>query len=248
MLSVLDAKVNNLPATPYFPPDLPESFESLVLPVDKPSGWSSFDVVRKLRRLLRVKKIGHAGTLDPMATGLLICLVGKATRQMEHFMHLPKEYVGTMRLGQSTDTYDAEGTVVAERPWQHVDLHAVRAAAEGFVGEITQRTPMYSAVKVGGERLYRKARRGEDVERPMRQVTVYAFDVTGQNGPDVDFRVACSRGTYIRSLASDLGEVLGCGAHLVMLRRTAIGETRVEDAWTIEMLEAARARQTGEGA
>jgi tRNA pseudouridine55 synthase len=243
--SVRVAKVIDPPGTPSLPPDLPESFESVVLPVDKPHGWSSFDVVRKLRRLLGVKKIGHAGTLDPMATGLLICLVGRATRQMEHFMHQPKEYTGTLRLGQTTDSYDAEGTIVSERAWEHVGLEDVRAAGERFVGEIEQRTPMFSAVKVGGERLYRKARRGETIERPTRRVTVYALEITDRRGRDVDFRVSCSRGTYIRALASDMGEILGCGAHLVALRRTAIGDTRVEEAWTIEALESARTRQSG---
>ncbi|RMF63917.1 MAG: tRNA pseudouridine(55) synthase TruB [Bacteroidetes bacterium] len=223
----------------YAPPRLPASFERAVLPVDKPRGWTSFDVIRKLRRLLRVRKIGHAGTLDPMATGLLICLVGRATKRMETFMGLPKTYEGVLRLGEVTPSYDAETEVTGRRPWQHLreaDLEAVR---QRFVGEVVQLPPMYSAVKVGGERLYRKARRGEDVERPARTVQIHAFELTGWEGPDVSFRVVCSKGTYIRTLAHDVGQALGCGAHLVALRRTAIGPYTVEAAWTLPALEEA---------
>lgn len=239
------ASVNSRVSEPHFPPDLPSTLEAVVLPIDKPIGWSSFDVIRKLRRVLGVRKIGHAGTLDPMATGLLICLVGRATKQMEHFMHQPKRYSGTMRLGISTDTYDAEGSVVQERPWEHVSRPDLETARTAFIGDITQQTPLFSAVKVGGERLYKKARRGETVERPLREVTVHSFEITNdfpQSGPDVDFEVACSRGTYIRALAHDLGEQLGCGAHLIRLRREAIGAVEVEHAWTISALEDARRR------
>ena len=226
-------------------PNLPEGFERAVLLVDKPRGWTSFDVIRKLRGLLsraagvRVRKIGHAGTLDPMATGLLICLVGRATKQMEAFMGLPKTYEGTLRLGEVTPSYDTETDVSERRAWEHLTPSNLEAARQAFLGPITQRAPMYSAVKVGGERLYKKARRGEEVERPPRPVRIDAFDVTGWEGSDVSFDVQCSKGTYIRSLAHDFGQRLGVGAHLVALRRTAIGPYPVDEAWTIEQLAAA---------
>lgn len=217
-------------------PDVPRQLENLVLLVDKPPAWSSFDVIRRLRRTLGVRKIGHAGTLDPMATGLLICLVGKATKQMEAFMGLPKEYEGVLRLGETTASYDAETPVEEVRPWEHVTAEALERARTALTGSLQQLPPMYSAVKVGGERLYRKARRGEEIERPARTVEIYSFELTGRQGPDCSFRVACSKGTYIRTLAHDFGALLGTGAHLVALRRTAIGPYRVERAWTVEAL------------
>lgn len=225
---------------PYRQPDLPASFEGVALLMDKPKGWSSFDVIRALRRLLDIKKIGHAGTLDPMATGLLIVLVGRrATKQMQRFMDLPKTYEGTLRLGEVTPSYDAETDVTERHPWEHITEADLEQVAEPFTGTITQRPPMYSAVKVKGERLYKKARRGETVERPPRVVTIDRLSWTGRDGPDVSFRVECSKGTYIRSLAHDIGQELGCGAHLVALRRTAIGPYRVDRAWTPEALEEA---------
>jgi tRNA pseudouridine55 synthase len=221
-------------------PDLPENFERAVLPVDKPHGWSSFDVIRKLRRVLGTRKIGHAGTLDPMATGLLIVLVGRATKLMEQFMLLPKTYEGTLRLGESTPTYDAESEVVIRRETGHIEDYEIEAARRRFLGDIEQRAPAYSALKVGGERLYKKVRRGEDVEPPVRLVRIDEFELTSKNGADISFRVTCSKGTYIRSLAHDFGEALGVGAHLFSLRRLAIGPYRVEDAWSLERLEGAR--------
>lgn len=218
-------------------PHVPGSFDRVVLLMDKPKGWSSFDVIRKLRRVIGVKKIGHAGTLDPMATGLLICLVGRATKLMEFFMRLPKEYTGTLRLGETTASYDAESDVVESKPWQHITDDELDAARQLFLGEIEQIPPMYSAIKVGGERLYKKARRGEQVVRAPRRVHIDTFEWTGRQGADVSFRVECSKGTYIRSLAHDVGQRLDVGAHLVELRRTAIGSHRVEKAWTIETLE-----------
>lgn len=214
--------------------------------MDKPRGWSSFDVIRRLRPLLQTRKIGHAGTLDPMATGLLICLVGRATKMMEAFMGLDKVYVGTLRLGETTPSYDAETDVAERRDAAGIteaDLEAVRPA---FVGDIIQQAPMYSAVKVGGERLYKKARRGEEVPRPPRHVRIDELVWTGREGPDVSFRVRCSKGTYIRSLAHDVGQALGVGAHLVALRRTAIGPYSVEAAWTPEQLAAAMSARSRE--
>lgn len=218
-------------------PEVPSSFSRVVLPMDKAKGWTSFDVVRWLRYRVPVKKVGHAGTLDPMATGLLLCMVGRATKAQRHFMELEKEYTGTLRLGEVTPSFDADTEVVERSEWQHVADRDLDEARQQFMGAIVQRAPMYSAVKVEGERLYKKARRGEKVERPPRHVSVYDFELTGRDGQDVDFLVRCSRGTYVRSLAHDLGQVVGCGAHLVALRRTAIGPFRVENAWTTDELE-----------
>ncbi len=220
-------------------PDLPAQFGATVLSIDKPKGWSSFRVVKKLRWLTKVKKIGHAGTLDPMATGLLICLIGKATKSMESFMHLPKVYEGTIRLGEKTPSYDAETEVTERADVNHLTEEAILEACKAFTGEIEQLPPMYSALKVGGERLYKKARRGETIERKARQVTVSRFDLTDFSGGDVSFCIACSKGTYIRSIAHDLGEHLGVGGHLVSLRRTAIGDITVDMAWPIDKLEEA---------
>ncbi len=206
--------------------------------VDKPKGGTSFDVVRAVRRRVEARKVGHAGTLDPMATGLLIVLVGRgATKQQRHFMNMTKAYEGTLRLGETTPSFDAETAVSERRDAAHVTDAMLEEARAAFVGAITQQAPLYSAVKVGGERLYKKARRGETAPRPPRQVTVYTFELAGRDGPDVDFRVTCSKGTYIRALAHDLGQALEVGAHLTRLRRTAIGPCRVEDAWPLHVLE-----------
>ncbi|MDT0633083.1 tRNA pseudouridine(55) synthase TruB [Rubrivirga sp. S365] len=217
-------------------------FEAGALLVDKPPRITSFGVVKKVRWALGVKKVGHAGTLDPLATGLLILLVGReATRQQDRFMGLPKVYTGTLRLGQTTPSYDADTPVEAEADAQHVTDADLDAARLPLVGEIMQRPPVYSAIKKGGERLYKKARRGETVEIEARPTTVTAFDLVARRGDDVDFRVECSKGTYVRSLAHDLGQALGVGAHLVALRREAIGPFRVDEAFALDALvEAAR--------
>lgn len=220
-------------------PTAPSDLDRVVLPIDKPKGMSSFGVIRQLRRILGVRKIGHAGTLDPMATGLLICLVGRATKMMTRFMELPKEYEGVMRLGQTTPSYDAETEVDAECPVGEIGRDRIDAVLLQFVGEIEQFAPMYSAVKVGGERLYKKARRGEVVERKPRHAVIYEFDVSKPAGDDLPFRVRCSKGTYIRTLAHDFGQALGCGAHLVALRRTAIGPIAVDRAWQLDDLQLA---------
>ena len=212
--------------------------------VDKPKAITSFGVVKKVRWALGEKKVGHAGTLDPMATGLLIVLLGReATRQQDRFMGLPKVYTGTVRLGQTTASYDAETDVEAAADATAVTRADVEAAIEAFVGEIQQVPPVYSAIKRGGERLYKKARRGDAVEIEPRPTTVYAFDVRDhRSGPgvtvDVDVRVECSKGTYIRSLAHDLGAALGVGGHLVALRREAIGPFRVAEAFALADLVA----------
>lgn len=217
-------------------PELPLSWESAVLPVDKPTGVSSFGVIRRLRRLIGVRKIGHAGTLDPLATGLLIMLVGRATRRMEEYMGLDKQYVGTIRLGETTPSFDSDTAVEHRVDAAHVTDRDLEDATRPFIGTVTQQTPIYSAVKVGGERLYKKARRGEAATPPPRIVTISRFEITGRRGNDVDFVVDCSKGTYVRSIAHEFGAALGVGGHLVALRRTAIGPVRVEQAWTLEAL------------
>ncbi len=217
---------------------VPENTTEAVLLVDKPAGCTSFDVIRMLRRILGVRKIGHAGTLDPMATGLLICLVGRATKRMQDFMNLPKEYQGTMRMGETTPSYDAETQPNRIVAWHHIADQDLEKVRHRFLGRIEQLPPMYSARKVKGERLYRKARRGETVDRPKNRVRVYRLDITDRNGSDISFSLACSKGTYVRTIAHDFGNALGVGAHLISLRRTAIGPHRVQEAWELPHLEA----------
>jgi tRNA pseudouridine55 synthase len=208
--------------------------------IDKPRGPTSFDIVERVRAASGVQKVGHAGTLDPMATGLLIVLVARpATRLQEAFMHLSKAYEGTMRLGERTPSHDAETEVTERADVSGLTRADLEAARERFTGELEQVPPMYSAVKVDGERLYKKARRGETVERPPRQVQVDAFELLDWSPPELRFRVSCSKGTYVRSLARDLGEALGVGAHLSALRRTQIGPYAAASAWSLPALEQA---------
>ena len=202
--------------------------DGLVL-VDKPAGVTSHDVVDAVRRALGTRRVGHAGTLDPMATGLLIVGVGRATRLLRYFGDLRKTYQGTARLGEETDTLDAEGVVV-RRSVVTVSRSDMERAFAALVGDSMQRPPAYSAVKVSGRKLYQAARAGEVVEAAARPIHVSAFDVRSVDGPDVEFTVTCSGGTYVRVLVADAGAALGCGAHLRALRRTAIGPYRVEDA------------------
>ncbi|PEN15394.1 tRNA pseudouridine(55) synthase TruB [Longibacter salinarum] len=222
----------------FVPPNLPEDIAAgAVLPIDKPANSTSFDIVREVRSLADLKKVGHAGTLDPLATGLLIVLVARpATRLQDAFMYLRKTYTGTMRLGETTPSHDSETAVTESVDTSHLSEAEIRDALEAFVGEIEQVPPMYSAVKIGGEKLYKKARRGEQVERPPRPVTIYDACITDIRGSEVDFKIDCSKGTYVRSLARDVGAELGVGAHLTALRRTAIGDYRVEDAWSLDQL------------
>lgn len=197
--------------------------------VDKPGGMTSHDVVDAVRRALGTRRVGHAGTLDPMATGLLLVGAGRATRLLRYFGDLPKSYEGKARLGIETDTLDAEGSVVrsAEVDVSREDLDRAFAARTGVSA---QRPPAYSAVKVGGRKLYDAARAGEALEAPPRRIRVDALEVRSFDGVDVDFAVTCSGGTYVRTLLADVGADLGCGAHLTRLRRTAIGPYRVEEA------------------
>ncbi|MBT9391581.1 tRNA pseudouridine(55) synthase TruB [Hymenobacter sp. NST-14] len=209
-----------------------------VLLLDKPLTWSSFDVVRKVKNALRIRKIGHAGTLDPLATGLLILCTGKKTKQIDLIQAQQKEYTGTFRLGQTTPSFDLETPMDQERPYQHLTEEAIRAAVAQFVGEITQTPPLFSAVKVNGERAYEVARRGEEAVIKSKQVTIETFELTRIELPEVDFRVTCSKGTYIRSLARDLGLALDCGAHLTKLVRTRIGEYALAEALTLDQIQA----------
>jgi tRNA pseudouridine55 synthase len=211
-----------------------------VLLLDKPLTWTSFDVVRKVKNTLRPRKIGHAGTLDPLATGLLILCTGKKTKEIDQIQAQEKEYEGTFRLGQTTPSFDLETPVDAEQPYAHLTEADIRAAVATFLGKIEQIPPVFSAVKVDGKRAYELARKGQEAEIKPKTVEIKAFELTRIALPDIDFRVVCSKGTYIRSLARDLGVALGCGAHLTRLVRTRIGEYRLADAWTVAEVQALR--------
>jgi tRNA pseudouridine55 synthase len=200
-----------------------------VLLIDKPAGITSHDAVDRIRRALHTRKVGHGGTLDPLATGLLLIGVGRATRLLRFLIDLPKVYEGTGLLGVETATLDADGEVVRRSPVD-VTEEKLRAAMARFLGTIEQVPPAYSAVKVAGRKSYEAARLGRPLEARPRQVRVNAFDLLSLQSPRFYFRVQCSAGTYVRSLVADVGRDLGCGAHLVALRRTAIGPYRVEDA------------------
>ncbi len=208
-----------------------------VLLVDKPGQHTSHDVIARLRGILRTKKIGHAGTLDPMATGLLIVLVGKATRVSQFMISLDKEYEGTIELGKTTDSQDADGEVMETRPIPALTEADVREAIKGFLGDQYQMPPMFSAIKMGGVPLYKKARKGEEVAREPRFIRVMSWDVLGFESPNIRFRLRCSKGTYVRTLAHDLGNKLGCGAHLSALRRTATDRFNVSQALTLDQIE-----------
>jgi tRNA pseudouridine55 synthase len=209
--------------------------------VDKPSGWTSHDVVGRLRRLAGTKKVGHAGTLDPMATGVLVLGINRATRLLGYLTHSDKEYLATIRLGQSTVTDDAEGELVSSAPAGHLDEAAVRAVLPAYTGDIQQVPSSVSAIKVDGVRSYAKVRSGEEVALKARPVTVSTFDLDAVRVEgdvvDVDVRVVCSSGTYIRALARDIGADLGVGGHLTMLRRTRVGGFPLRLARTLEELE-----------
>ena len=202
--------------------------------VDKGPNWTSFDVVARLRSILRIKRIGHCGTLDPMATGLLQICIGPATKFVDSFQASEKEYVGTMKMGATTPSDDAETDVVATFPVEHLTSEMLHAAANVFVGEIDQIPPMFSARKVDGKRLYSIARKGEVIERPSRSVIIRMFKLTDIRLPEIDFHVVCSKGTYIRSLVRDFGAHVSSGAHLTRLRRTRSGEYDVKNALTID--------------
>ena len=210
--------------------------EGAVLLVDKPLEWTSFDVVAKVRRATGIRKVGHAGTLDPLATGLLVVCIGRATKRADEFQAGEKEYTGCFRLGATTRTDDAEGEPEGVLPVDHLTREEILRTAESFLGESLQIPPMFSARKVDGKRLYKLARKGIEVERPARPITVRTFEITAIDLPSISFRIVCSRGTYIRSIARDFGERLGVGAYLAELRRTRSGEFSVEEAISIDEL------------
>jgi tRNA pseudouridine55 synthase len=211
-----------------------------VLLLDKPLTWTSFDVVRKVKNTLRPRKIGHAGTLDPLATGLLILCTGKKTKDIDQIQAQEKEYEGTFRLGQTTPSFDLETPVDAEQPYAHLTEAEIEAAVATFLGKIEQIPPVFSAVKVDGKRAYELARKGQEAEIKSKTVEIKTFELTRIALPEIDFRVVCSKGTYIRSLARDLGVALGCGAHLTRLVRTRIGDYQLVDAWTVAEVQALR--------
>jgi len=208
-----------------------------VLLVDKPRDHTSHDVIARLRGKLRMRKIGHAGTLDPMATGLLVVLVGRATRVSQYIISLDKEYEGTVELGRTTDSQDAEGQTMETRPVPALTEAEVRAAMQGFLGDQYQTPPMFSAIKIAGVPLYKRARKGEEVEREPRFIRVMSWDLLRFESPLIDFRMRCTKGTYVRTLAHDLGNRIGCGAHLRALRRTATDKFSVAQALTMEDIE-----------
>lgn len=214
----------------------PKELEGVLL-VDKPTDHTSHDVVARLRRKLHMKRIGHAGTLDPMATGLLIMLIGKATRISQYLISLDKEYEGTIELGKVTDSQDAQGQVMETRPVPALTEAELRAAMQGFQGDQYQTPPMYSAIKIDGVPLYKSARKGEEVEREPRFIRVASFELTRFGLPAFDFRLRCSKGTYVRTIAHDLGQRLGCGAHLAALRRTATDRFQISQALTLDAIE-----------
>jgi tRNA pseudouridine55 synthase len=208
-----------------------------VLLINKPLHWTSFDAVRRIRHLVKTKKVGHAGTLDPLATGLLIICTGKFTKKINEYMAREKEYTGTFTLGATTPTYDLESEPQNFKPVENISKEQIEATAKKFTGEIMQVPPIHSAIKVEGKRVYELARKGKDVKLEPRKVFIKEFDIQKIEMPVVHFRVVCSTGTYIRSLANDFGEALKCGAYLSTLCRTKIGEFKLQDALTIEEFE-----------
>lgn len=211
-------------------PTLAELKEGGVILVDKPYRWTSFDVIHRLRKPLGAK-IGHCGTLDPLATGLLICCTGKFTKRISEYQQLPKEYTGIIRLGAITPTYDMESEPEDFKPFDHITEDEVRKATAQFTGDILQVPPIHSAIKKDGKRAYELARAGKEIVLGARAITIGEFEITKINMPEVHFRVSCSTGTYIRSLAHDFGAALGCGGFLYELRRTKIGNFSVDDAY-----------------
>ena len=225
-------------------PITPEEFaEGQIVLIDKPLTWSSFQAVNKvkwsLKKHLGLKKIkvGHAGTLDPLATGLLIICTGKFTKRISELQGMEKEYTGTFYLGATTPSYDLETEVNATFPTEQITEELIHATIPQFLGEIDQKPPIFSAIKKDGKRLYEHARKGEEVEIAFRKTTIHEFEITRIALPEIDFRVVCSKGTYIRSLANDFGEALQSGAHLTALRRTKIGAFSVEGAITPDAFE-----------
>jgi len=219
------------------PAALTPFLEGKVLLLDKPIGWTSFNMVQKVRHLTKVTKVGHAGTLDPLATGLLIICTGKFTKQINTYMGMTKEYTGTMVVGATTPTYDLESEPENFQSIDHITEAQIKAATKQFIGAILQLPPQHSAIKKDGKRLYESARQGIEVKVDPRPITIESFEITHIDLPKVDFKVVCSTGTYIRSLVKDFGDALGVGAYMSALRRTKIGAFKVEDAIQWENLQ-----------
>ncbi|MEI7799910.1 MAG: tRNA pseudouridine(55) synthase TruB [Opitutaceae bacterium] len=215
----------------------PKEIEGVLL-VDKPKGLTSHDVVYHLRRKLQIKKIGHAGTLDPMATGVLVMLIGKATRISQYLMSVDKVYEGEATLGIVTDSQDAEGEIMSTQPVPELTEARVREVMKGFLGDQYQTPPMHSAIKIGGVPLYKLARKGEEVEREPRFIRIAAFNLLSFATPKITFDLHCTKGTYVRTVAADLGQKLGCGAHLSALRRTGSGKFTIGQCLPLEQIEA----------
>ncbi|MDR1256072.1 MAG: tRNA pseudouridine(55) synthase TruB [Puniceicoccales bacterium] len=207
-----------------------------ILLLDKPVGLTSHDVVHRIRRATGMKRVGHAGTLDPLAMGLLIVLIGRATKISQFLINLDKSYEGTMQLGIETDSHDSEGNIVAQRGMDGVTLECLRAAAVAFEGDLEQVPPMFSAKKLNGKPLYRLARQGKVVDRKSNPVKIFKFEIKSLHANRADFCICCSKGTYVRTLAHDLGQKLGCGAHLSALRRTKIGNFSLGEAHSLEKI------------
>ena len=227
-------RVARIPIDPAI--QLPFAEGKMIL-IDKPIHWTSFDVVRKMRSLIQIKKIGHAGTLDPLATGLLIVCTGKFTKKINEYMAQQKEYTGHFVLGAVTPTYDLESEPEQQKEYAHLQHDLINATCENFTGAIEQFPPIYSAIKKEGVALYELARKGIEVKLEARKVSIHQFEITKIDLPTIEFKVICSTGTYIRSLAHDFGQALGCGAYLGSLRRTAIGDFKAADAMSMEAFE-----------
>lgn len=208
--------------------------EGRVLLIDKPLDWTSFDVIRKIRNLIKIKKVGHAGTLDPLATGLLIVCTGKFTKKINEYMSQEKEYTGTITLGAITPTYDLESEPREFKPIDEITEELIQETTKKFTGEILQTPPIHSAIKQKGKPVYLLARKGIDVVLEPRKITISKFEITSIEMPVIYFKVVCTTGTYIRSLANDFGAAIGCGGYLSKLRRTRIGNFKVEDAISID--------------
>ena len=226
-----------------FPETVEDFLDGQILLINKPLGWTSFDVVRKIKNLIRTKyslkkiKVGHAGTLDPLATGLLIVCTGKFTKRISELQGQAKIYTGDITLGGTTPSYDLETEVDATFETSHISEELIKKTTSQFTGKIDQKPPIFSALKRGGERLYEKARRGESIEIEARKVSVHAFDITEIEIPKVSFEIKCGKGTYIRSIAYDFGLALNSGAHLSKLCRTAIGDYQLADALDVSNFE-----------
>jgi len=219
------------------PAALTPFLEGKVLLLDKPIGWTSFNMVQKVRYLTRVTKVGHAGTLDPLATGLLIICTGKYTKQINTYMGMTKEYTGTMVIGATTPTYDLESEPENFKNIDHISAEQIQLATLQFVGPILQMPPQHSAIKKDGKRLYESARQGIEVKVDPRPITIESFEIISIDLPTINFKVVCSTGTYIRSLVKDFGDALGVGAYMSALRRTRIGDFKIEDAIQWEDLQ-----------